>query len=203
MKIIPFYARGWESNSYLVISGGQAALIDAGAPARLVLETLEKENAALKYILLTHGHFDHTITADALREATEAELVIHELDAEMLTDAEKSALSFFMGRKDTVKPCEKSVKGGDVITLGEDEIKVIHTPGHSKGSVCYLVGNTLFTGDTLFDGGYGRFDLYGGHFETLCLSLKSLKALDRDLDILSGHGSGAKLGEALDLLNFM
>lgn len=203
MKIIPFYARGWESNSYLVISGGQAALIDAGVSARLVLEALEKENAVLKYILLTHGHFDHTITADALRDATEAKLVVHELDAEMLTDAEKSALAFFTGRKDTVKLCEQTVANGDVITLGDTRIKVIHTPGHSKGSVCYLAGNTLFTGDTLFDGGYGRFDLHGGHFETLCLSLKSLKTLDRDLDILAGHGSGAKLGEALDLLNFI
>ena len=203
MKIIPFYARGWESNSYLVISGGQAALIDAGVSARLVLEALEKENAVLKYILLTHGHFDHTITADALREATKAKLIVHELDAEMLTDAEKSALAFFTGRKDTVKLCEQTVANGDVITLGDTRIKVIHTPGHSKGSVCYLAGNTLFTGDTLFDGGYGRFDLHGGPVETLCLSLKSLKTLDRDLDILAGHGSGAKLGEALDLLNFI
>ena len=203
MKIIPFYARGWESNSYLIVSDGQAALVDAGISASRVQETLKKEGATLKYILLTHGHFDHTLSADTLREATDASLVIHGFDAEMLTDAEKSALAFFMGRHDTVNPCEKTVSEGDVVEIGSDKIRVIHTPGHSKGSVCYLVGNTLFTGDTLFNGGYGRFDLYGGDFKVLCSSLKLLKTLDADLDIMAGHGESTKLGEALDLLNFI
>ena len=203
MKIIPFYAHGWESNSYLVISEGQAALIDAGAPVKVVTEAIEAQGAVLKYILLTHGHFDHTITADTLRKFSEVKLAVHENDAEMLGDAQKSALAMFFGRNDTVKPCEISLNDGDVIELGAEKISVIHTPGHSKGSVCYLVGSSLFTGDTLFDGGYGRYDLYGGDFHALCDSLSKLKSLDRELDIYPGHGNTEKLGTAINCLNFI
>ncbi len=203
MKIIPFFARGWESDSYLLINGGEAALIDAGVSARLVLEALAKENAKLKHILLTHGHFDHTVSADKLREVTEAKLFVHTDDAEMLADPQKSALALFFGRYDTLSPCDGTLKDGDTIKLGDKEIKVIHTPGHSKGSVCYLVESTLFTGDTLFNGGYGRFDLYGGDFKALTSSLKKLGKLDPHLEIYPGHGDGTTLGKALKLLNFI
>ena len=203
MKIIPFYARGWEANSYLLISDGQAALIDAGVSAKSVLEALEKENAALEYILLTHGHFDHTVTADTLREQTGAKLVVHKDDEEMLADAKKSALATFFGRYDTVKPCEKSVGDGECILLGKETVTVIHTPGHSKGSVCYLVGDMLFTGDTLFNGGFGRYDLHGGDFNSLRTSLSSLKKLNGELEIFPGHGDTATLKKAFDLLNFI
>lgn len=203
MKTIPFYARGWESDSYLVINGSDAVLIDAGVAVKTVLETLERENAALKYILLTHGHFDHTITADGIREATGAGLIIHADDSEMLSDPEKSALATFFGRYDTVAPCDMTVKDGDTVAFGDHEIKVIHTPGHSKGSVCYLVGNSLFTGDTLFNGGYGRYDLYGGDLDALCASLSALKKLDGSLEIYPGHGDGTTLKKAINYLNFI
>ena len=203
MKIIPFFARGWEANSYLVISEGQAALIDAGAPTKSILEALDSENAKLEYILLTHGHFDHTVTADALRKATGAKLIIHTDDEEMLADPEKSALASFLGRYDTVTPSEKTVTDGERIPLGKEEITVIHTPGHSKGSVCYLTADSLFTGDTLFDGGFGRYDLHGGDFMALRASLSRLKELDGKLDIFPGHGNSAKLENALNLLKFI
>lgn len=203
MKTIPFYGHGWEANSYLIIDNNEAALIDAGVPSKIVTEALEEENAKLKYILLTHGHFDHTVSVDALRESTGAKLAVHGEDEEMLSDAEKSALALFFGRYDKIKPCDISLKGGDKIELGSTEITVMHTPGHSKGSVCFLVGDSLFTGDTLFDGGYGRYDLHGGDFNKLCASLSSLKSLDRKLEIHPGHGGSAKLGDALDCLNFI
>lgn len=203
MKIIPFFARGWEANSYLVISEGQAALIDAGAPTKSILEALDSENAKLEYILLTHGHFDHTVTADALRKATGAKLIIHTDDEEMLTDPEKSVLASFLGRYDTVAPSEKAITDGERIPLGKEEIIVIHTPGHSKGSVCYLTADSLFTGDTLFDGGFGRYDLHGGDFMALRASLSRLKELDGKLDIFPGHGNSAKLENALNLLKFI
>ena len=203
MKIISFPPKGWEANSYLVIDSGQAALIDAGAPAGSVLDALKNEEAELKYILLTHGHFDHTITADALREATKANLAIHRDDAEMLSDPEKSALATFLGRYDTVNPCDILLDGKQEISLGGIKISVIHTPGHSKGSVCYLACNSLFTGDTLFNGGYGRYDLHGGDFGKLCASLSSLKELDGGLEIFPGHGDTAVLKTALNYLNFI
>ena len=203
MKIINFYSSGFESNSYLLISGLEAVLIDAGVPTKKVLDTLENEGAKLKYILLTHGHFDHTITADKLRDATGARLAIHEDDDEMLSDAEKSALALFFGRHDTVRPSDLTLKDGDRLGFGADELTIIHTPGHSKGSVCCQIGNSLFTGDTLFNGGYGRYDLHGGDFNTLCASLAKLKELDGELDIYPGHGDSAKLSKALNYLNFI
>ena len=203
MKIIPFFACGWESNSYIIISDGQAALIDAGVSATAVLDALKEENAELKYILLTHGHFDHTSSADLIREATGAQLLIHAEDAEMLTDAEKSALAFFFGKYDTLAPCDRELNEGDLIQLGNEEISVMHTPGHSKGSVCYLVGNALFTGDTLFDGNYGRFDLYGGDRDALYGSLKRLASLDGKLEIFPGHNRSNTLRNALEPLYFI
>ena len=203
MKIIHFSPSGWEANSYLLVSGNEAVLIDAGVPVKKLLDTLENEGAKLKYILLTHGHFDHTVTADKLRDATGAQLVIHGADEEMLSDAEKSALAVFFGRYDTVRSSDVTIKDGDRLGFGEDELTIIHTPGHSKGSVCCQIGTSLFTGDTLFNGGYGRFDLHGGDFNTLCASLSKLKTLDGNLDIYPGHGDSAKLSKALNYLNFI
>ena len=203
MKIIPFYARGWESNSFLVISENQAALIDAGAAAQSVIDVLKRENAELKYIILTHGHFDHTISAEKLKELTGAKLVIHKEDDEMLTDAEKSALAFFLGRHDVIAPADITLEDGDTLQLGSSELKLIHTPGHSKGSSCFLIDSYLFTGDTIFNGGYGRYDLHGGDGATLFASLASLKKLDGNLDIYPGHGDSTKLKNALNYLNLI
>ena len=203
MKIIPFYAKGWESNSYLVINNSEALLVDAGASEKAVLEALKGENAKLKYIILTHGHFDHTITAAALREISGARLAVHKDDEEMLYDAEKSALAAFLGRYDRVGVCDMLLENGEKVEIGGLQIEIIHTPGHSKGSVCLLCESSLFTGDTLFNGGYGRYDLYGGDFGKLCHSLSALKELDGELDIFPGHGSGAKLKTALNYLNFI
>ena len=203
MKLIPFYSYGMESNSFLVVSSGQAALIDAGISAEQVTEALQKENATLKYVLLTHGHFDHTISADKLRDATGAALLIHEADAEMLIDAQKSALAVFFDRYDTIRPCDRTLKHGDRLTIGSETLEVIHTPGHSKGSVCYLTNGMLFSGDTVFAEGFGRFDLYGGSFRELQRSLSGLKELDGKLEIYPGHGQPSELKKALDRLNFI
>lgn len=202
MKLIPFYARGWEANSYLVISTQTAVLIDAGVPSKSVLEALNAENATLKYILLTHGHFDHTLSVDALKNATDAQVALHADDAEMLSDSVKSALYTFMGRDDTVNSEYTALADGDKLSFGSDTLTVIHTPGHSLGSVCYLVKDLLFTGDTLFNGGYGRYDLYGGSFAQLCNSITALGKLDGNLNVYPGHGDAATLKNALDHLNF-
>ena len=200
MKCIPFWGIAWESNSYLLVHDGHAALIDAGVSAKAVLDTLEAENASLELILLTHGHFDHTVSIDKLREATGATLAIHEADAEMLTDAEKSALYHFFGTRSAHIPCDKTLSHGECLSLGNKKIDVIHTPGHSRGSVCYRIDDMLFSGDTLFAQGYGRFDLYGGDMGQLATSLGSLRQLDETLTIYPGHGGATSLGEALENL---
>ena len=95
------------------------------------------------------------------------------------------------------------MEDGDEIILGEDTIRVISTPGHSKGSVCLLCGDKLITGDTLFDGGYGRYDLHGGDPEKLASSLSALRELDGRLTIYPGHGGKALLGIALDKIYYI
>lgn len=199
-KIIPFTATGYESNSYLLISNNEAALIDAGADVRSVLSVLDREGAALKYILLTHGHFDHTVSANELRRKTGAKLLVHKDDEEMLTDAKKSALWLFFGKDDTVGRADGTLDDGDELLIGDEKIQVVHTSGHSKGSVCYQAGSSLFTGDTLFKSGYGRFDLYGGDPEELLRSLKLLSQLDGNIDIYPGHGEGSTIKKAISAL---
>lgn len=202
-KIIPFFSSGYESNSYLIISNGEAALIDAGVSSETVISTLNHECATLKYILLTHGHFDHTLSADELRRKTDAKLLIHKDDDEMLTDATKSALLTFFGKSDTVGHADGILTEGDIVTLGDESITVIHTSGHSKGSVCYKIGDSLFTGDTLFVGGYGRFDLYGGNEGDLLDSLKRLSMLDGGIPIYPGHGKSGAINDAINALGII
>lgn len=200
MTVIPFTGLSWEANSYLVVSGTHAVLIDAGVSADVVKEELSRRGATLDAVLLTHGHFDHTISADKLRESFSVPVMIHEADAEMLMDAEKSALYYFFGTRSAHLPADRVLKEGDTIPLGDTVITVHHTPGHSLGSVCYRVEDALFTGDTIFSAGYGRCDLYGGDMHALAGSLASLRALKQDLTIYPGHGGASTLGAALDNL---
>ena len=200
MELVTFFGHGWESNSYLLIDGQEAILIDAGINSRNVMESLEKNGASLRYILLTHGHFDHTVSVDTLRRETGAQVIIHADDAEMLTDAEKSAQYHFFGTMEAHGEADRTVSHGDTLALGKSTVKVIHTPGHSRGSVCYLVDGMLFSGDTIFDEGYGRYDLYGGDALTLFNSLKSLRMMEPTLALYPGHSIPSTLGVALDRL---
>ena len=117
-----------------------------------------------------------------------------------MTDAEKNAEYLFFGRRTNRHAPDRLLTDKDSIPLGDTVITVHHTPGHSQGSVCYHVGNALFTGDTLFSAGYGRYDLYGGDPNALVRSLSSLRAFDQDLTIYPGHGGTSTLGAALDNL---
>ena len=124
--------------------------------------------------------------------------MIHELDDEMLTDGHKNAFLDFFGVDKRFSPAERLLRDGDVIELGNEKITVIHTPGHTKGSSCFLAGDTLITGDTVFADGYGRCDLYGGDIMKMRGSLKRLRDLDPNLTIYPGHGAENRLGAALD-----
>ena len=200
MTVIPFMGLSWEANSYLIASGTHAALIDAGASVEVVKEELSRLGATLDAVLLTHGHFDHTISTDKLREKFSVPVIIHEADAEMLSNAEKSAFYYFFGTRSAHLPADRVLKDGDTIPLGDTVITVHHTPGHSLGSVCYRIEDALFTGDTIFSAGYGRCDLYGGDTSDLARSLASLRTFEHNLTIYPGHGGTATLGTALDNL---
>ena len=200
MKIENLYPGAWGSNCYLLVSGTHAAVVDPSADANTIRNTLlQKYGATLDYILLTHGHFDHIVSVDTLREMTGAPLCIHKWDAEMLADSKKNAFYTFFRTERCYRPAERLLADDDKLSLGEETIRVIATPGHSQGSVCYLCnGEFLITGDTLFENGYGRYDLWGGNASALFSSLSSLRELDQNLTIYPGHGGSARLGDALD-----
>ena len=200
MTVEKLYPGAWGANCYLLVAGTHAAVVDPSANASTIRNTLQqKYGASLDYILLTHGHFDHIVSVDTLRDLTAAPLCVHKWDAEMLADSKKNAFFTFFRTDRTYRPAERLLEDGDLLTLGEETIRVISTPGHSQGSVCYLCNNEfLITGDTLFENAYGRYDLWGGNEEALFASLSSLRELDPTLPIYPGHGESTRLGNALD-----
>ena len=199
MEIKNLYPGSWGSNCYLLISGCHGAIVDPSAKAETLFQELEKQGATLDFILLTHGHFDHIVSLDTLREYTFAPAYIHKDDADMPADSRKNAFYHFFKMERCYRQPEKTFQNGDVLKLGDETIRVIHTPGHSKGSSCFLCGeDKLLTGDTLFADNYGRYDLYGGDPRVLFESLQNMRNLPQHLTIYPGHGETALLGEALD-----
>lgn len=202
MKVIFLSPTAWESNSYLLIEDEKALLIDAGAPPDKVALHLEAEEAELCGILLTHGHFDHILSIDLLRERYSVPVYLHKDDAPMLTDGNLNAYALFFRQDRTWKTADKLLSDGGTLPFGNKTISVLHTPGHTKGSVCYRVDDLLFSGDTLFADGYGRTDLAGGSQEKLTRSLATLFSLPESLTVYPGHGPAATLEQAKYNLGF-
>lgn len=201
MQITPIYSRSaYGSECYLLTDSGHALVVDPSASTAAILREADRQGCTLDGILLTHGHFDHIMSIDALRlEHPDLPVYIHEKDAPMLEDGEKNAFTFFFGEDRRYRPADKLLHEGDRIPLGGSVLTVLHTPGHSPGSVCCLSADDgiLITGDTLFADNIGRWDLWEGDYDTLRRSLGRLTALDPSLTIYPGHGEPARLGAAL------
>ncbi|MGB2782867.1 MAG: MBL fold metallo-hydrolase [Atribacterota bacterium] len=189
----------FETNCYLIAceKTQKAAVIDPGGEEEidLILSLLQKNNLSLKYIINTHGHIDHIAGNNLLKAKTEALLLIHKLDADMLVDANKN-FSSFMGKEICSPPADKFLEEGGEIPLGRLKLTVIHTPGHTPGGISLALDNIVFTGDTLFAGSIGRIDLPGGSYQDLQKSIKEkLLVLSDDTIIYPGHGPGSTIGE--------
>ena len=198
MKIIPIAPYSFGANTYAIISDGHAIIIDPSVTVGAITSAVSEEGAVIDAVVLTHGHFDHIVSIDTMRDALGVTVYIHDEDAEMLTDGSKNAFLTFFGRDRAYRPADKTLTDGEVIKVGDAEIKVIHTPGHSKGSICLLGDGFLVTGDTLFAESVGRCDLWGGDQASLAASLEKLRSLDRSIMIYAGHGAPERLGIALD-----
>lgn len=190
MIIKQFVAGLIENNMYLVADENtrEAVVIDAPADIPELKKTVDELGAKVKYILITHGHFDHIMGLNSLKKTLNAPAVICKEDI-AISDKINDFTRLF-GVPDSVPPTyEKFVKDGDVIEVGDLKIKVIQTAGHTEGGVCYLVDENLFSGDTLFRQSVGRTDLYGGSFEKICHSVKDiLFNLDENTKVFPGHG---------------
>ena len=176
-----------DNNNYLIIDedSKEAALIDCSAVDSDVNEELEQQGAKLKYILLTHGHFDHIA---GIRPNTDVKVVMHKADLGWHEKTNQYLPMFGMPAL-TVPNIDIFVEDGDILKLGNLDIKVIHTPGHTQGGVCYLVDGKLFSGDTIFREAVGRCDLEGGDFDQIVESIKNkVFTLPPQTLIYPGHG---------------
>lgn len=185
------------TNTYLLINekSKEATIIDLGGDAEIVFDEIEKHNAKLKYILNTHGHFDHILGEKDAQDKTNVDVYIHENDRILAENLPVQLEKFgFVNNTESPKKITTFTEN-DIFTLGETEIKVIHTPGHTPGSVCFLVENSLFSGDTLFYTSVGRTDFEGGSFAQLSNSIKEkLFKLDDNIDVYPGHDLKTTIG---------
>ncbi len=182
------------ANCYTVGDAGKAAVIDPCAPAKEITSVLEKLGMELECIILTHAHVDHILSMDELKSVTGAKVMAHEEDAELLSDPRLNG-SMLFGLKNTFPQPDVFLKDGDTVEIGSLTMKVIHTPGHTPGSICLLAEDAVFTGDTLFNLAVGRTDLGCGSEEDLRKSLKEkLMALDDAIRVYPGHGTSTSIG---------
>ena len=167
----------------------EALVIDPAGSERKIMERIKALGLTLKYVVNTHAHADHTCGNSKILSKTDAQLVIHEDDADPLTSGKNKAFSLALGKKPSPGP-DIRVKDGDSLTIGKETFQIIHTPGHSPGSMCLYGDGNLFTGDTLFVGAVGRTDLNGGDLGTLLLSVKKLLSLPPETKVWPGHAYG-------------
>ena len=185
-----------EANCYLVGSEAtkEGMIIDPGEEADKILTGVKKLGLTIKSIVLTHGHIDHVGALSGVKEATGAELCLHPGDRSVI---EVQPLAGFLGTYHPTLPnIDRWLSGGDSIEIGDLHFLVIHTPGHTPGSICLLGHGILFTGDTLFNHGIGRTDLPGGSYSQLMDSLHTkLLVLPDDTTVYPGHGPETTIGK--------
>lgn len=166
---------------------GEALVVDPGCYNKRLKTILNEEGITkLRYILLTHGHFDHISGVGDLRADFGGEVVIHREDEACLYNKDESLASKFHFSQNDVM-ADIVLDGCEELSFGDYKIKVIYTPGHTKGSVCYAVSDMLFSGDTLFKGTVGRTDFPGGSYDQMMDSMKKLYSLTEDYNVYPGH----------------
>ena len=190
---------GWASCCYLLWDGrsGEGVIVDPSASMEEIDCALRRHNVTLTRILLTHGHFDHILTLDAVREKYHVPAAVHEADAPMLTDPLLNASAMLLYENIRAQAPQQLLHEGDSVPVGGETLSVLHTPGHSPGAVCFRFEDILLTGDTLFAGGIGRSDLPGGDGGVLRTSLKRLTSLPGETRIYPGHGGSSVLAEEI------
>jgi hydroxyacylglutathione hydrolase len=185
-----------QTNCYILQSQDHALVVDPGDEPERILRFIKDIKSVPNNIVATHTHFDHVLGVDSVRKAVKAPFVIHRDDLPLL-QVMQSRVRQFMGFEVPPPPkVDSYVKEGDSFKLGKDEIHVIHTPGHSPGSISLAGDGFVLTGDALFNQSIGRTDLPGGDLKTLLASIRrKLFKLDDETSVYPGHGPETTIGD--------
>jgi len=190
MEIKKVVAGIYGANCYIVMDKRtkEAVVLDPGGDVDDIVNVIDTMGANVKYILLTHGHVDHTSGVAGLKAITNAVVCISKKDDDLISNGEYLFGPLIEGGAD------KLLKSGDIISVSGFDIKCIETPGHTPGGMSFLINNCVFTGDTLFEGSIGRTDFAGGDFATIINSIKTkLLCLPMGTIVYSGHGSSSTI----------
>lgn len=185
------------TNAYLLIDDAskEALIIDLGGDISPIKSELENYGAELKFILNTHGHFDHIFGERDAQKIYDIPVWVHEEDKYLVENLPKQLEKFGFVMNMESPQNIKTFTENDIFKLGDNEIKVMHTPGHTPGSVCFLIGNNLFSGDTLFYTSVGRTDFEGGSFAQISDSIMNkLFKLDDEITVYPGHDAKTTIG---------
>lgn len=186
-----------ETNCYFLYCPEtlDCAVVDPGAEAENIIRVIIHKNFNPKLILNTHGHIDHIGANRDIKDKYDIPLYIHSADSQMLNSVLQSEMGLFLGAKDSPPP-DHFLEDGEKIEIGKSSLEVIYTPGHSPGSVSFLGGGFLLSGDTLFCGGVGRTDLPGGSWQEMVNSIKNkILTLPDEMIVLPGHGPQTTIGQ--------
>ncbi len=196
VKIYPLVVGKLQTNCYILQSGKEALIIDPGDEPDRIRKFMADLGAKPSLIVATHTHFDHVLGVESLKAETGAPFSIHKDDLPML-EAMQARVQQFMGFNVPPPPkVDSFLKHGDQLTLGNETIRILHTPGHSPGSISLAGKGYVFTGDALFNQSIGRTDLPGGDYQTLIRSIKEqLFLLDDDTLVYPGHGPETSIGD--------
>lgn len=186
----------FQTNCYILADTNtkKACVVDPGSDAEIIWNRLSDNQWKLSSIILTHGHFDHIGATEDLKKKSNAPVLVHAEDAEMLRDPLLN-VSAYVGGPVIRTSCDKNIREGDTIPVGDYLLHVIETPGHSPGSISLFINDTAIVGDTIFKDGIGRTDLPGGSMEQLLLSIKEkIMVRDSTVRLLPGHGPSTTIG---------
>lgn len=198
MKLKIFDENIYAINTYLIYNDEtkNAIAIDPGLNGRAIISFVEENGLNLKYFLITHGHGDHIADLEMLTERFNIPIYIHEDDADYLENADVRLWEMFRKKSGKIKNYT-TFKEGKEFELDGHIFKTLHTPGHTRGGICYYDDEAVFTGDTLFSGTIGRTDFPGGDYDEILRSLAKIAKLDNNLIIYPGHGPKSKISREL------
>ncbi len=195
MEILTFTSKNMDENCYAVTVNDECFIVDPGEFSNELCDFVLKNREKIKYVLFTHCHFDHVGGMRAIKDICEDALMVgHSLENDGFLNSDINLSAFFMATPISFS-LDKTVLDLEKLFVGGEEIIVYHTPGHTKGSVCYKIGEFLFSGDTLFKNSYGRTDLPGGSMAELKNSLLRLSQLPKNITVYCGHGETTTIKE--------